>query len=429
MLALRILILSFLIPDEIGVQVGDLALSVYRIVLIALTPYILKQMISKAHRVNWNSCDLLAVLLIIWPFISFGMNTGFAASIESGGIFALEMAVPYFLVRLLVNSRSRRVELAKYVFQMTAVLFFLGLPEALLGQHFTHQLAHALVGESYTGMAEQRFGIWRALGPLDHAILFGTLCTTSVALSLNMMSLKRRYLWILAFSIGGAILSASSAPILSAMVQLSLYAWATTMQRYRNKWLILVAILAVAYLFIDVLSNRDPIRVMFSYLLLNPTTGYARYYMWILSFDVVAQSTWGMVFGYGYDIEIFNVLENDYWRILMQNTVDSFWLVVMLRHGITMLILFAVFVILVLRKGVRSSRISESRRDRRLIQAWFICALGMTLVASTVHFWGQMVCVYFIVLATCVGASTKRQSSAKVKQYEKLERRSATRAL
>ncbi|RBP52941.1 hypothetical protein [Arenicella xantha] len=409
MTAIRILIFSFLIPDEFSLTLGSLVLSGYRIVLIALAPYILWLMLKRGHDVDWNHCDVMACIVFIWPTLAFGLNTGLTAAIESGGVLALEMGVPYLLVRLNVNNYDERKKLATSFLTMVTILFLVGLPEAITGQHFTHEIAAQLTGQSYTGIADQRYGIWRAIGPMDHAILFGTLCASFVVIAITLAQRQRKFWPAVFFAGGGAVISASSAPILAILVQLGMLTWALLLRRHANKWWLLLLLFLVFYVFVDILSNRDPVRVMFSYLLINPATGYARYYMWINGIEVLTQSTWGMVFGYGYDISIFDVIDDFYSRNLMQNTVDSYWLVLMLRYGATMAALFAVFLLFVLRRSLKQTRRLSKRKDRRLMQAWFISAFAMTLIASTVHFWGQMACVYVMVLAACVGRTPPRR--------------------
>ena len=431
MTAIRLLVLSFLVPSEFNFTLGSFVLSAYRLTLICLIPYVIWTAIrkSQAGRVKWNVCDVLALTIGVWPMIAFGLNTSIGAAFESGGIQALELVLPYFLIRVHVRSHNRRVEFSKMLFLMVTILFFLGLPEAIYGRHFTHELASALSGTEYSGSPEQRFGIWRAMGPTDHAIIFGTLCALVMSAAIMLAQRRPKFWLIVAFSGFGALMSASSAPILAVLVQLAMLTWAKLTRGYRNRWWLLVGLFVIFYIVVDLLSNRDPIRVMFTYLLLNPETGYARYYMWVNSFEVAAQSTWGLIFGYGYDTEIFSIIDNQFWRNLLETTVDSFWLVSMLRFGVIILILFLVFIVLVFANSLSYVFSSNKRSERYFMQAWFITAFAMTLIATTVHFWGYMACMYMMVLAVCVGGESRRKprrqrrSKPKVTPIQPFQRR------
>ena len=425
MTALNILIFSFLIPNEFNFSIGAFTLSPYRLVLLCLTPYLVFKFLNHGSRIHWCAVDILALAACIWPTISFGLNTNFNAAIESGGIQTLELVVPYFLVRFTVNSHRQRVIFSKTLFTMVAILFVLGLPEAIFGRHFTHELAGILTGKSYSSQIENRFGIWRALGPTDHAIIFGSLCTITLSLAF-VRACYRKGRWInVGLSAGGAVLSASSAPMLAIIAQVSMLVWAGLMRGKRYRWWLLLFLILLGYVTIDVISNRDPIRLMFSYLLLNPDTGYARYYMWVYSFEIVGQTTWGLLFGYGYDIGIFQLIDNAYWRNLLENTIDSFWLVVMLRFGTIGLILFLLLAVLSLARSLRYVFGSEQRHKRVFMQAWFISTFAMTLIATTVHFWGFMASFYMILLATCVGNFPPRSRRKRVTEVTDSDRSNA----
>lgn len=407
MTAIRLLVYSFLIPSEFNFTLGSFVLGAYRLVLICLIPYVIWLVFKKSHITRWSVCDALALSVGVWPVIAFSLNTGIGAALESGGIQTLELVLPYFLIRLQVDSHEKRKSFAKILFTMVAILFFLGLPESIFGRHFTHEIASVLSGTTYTGSPEQRFGIWRVMGPTDHAIIFGALCAVTMSIAIALAQRKPKIWFIVGFSGAGTIISASSAPILAVLVQLGMLAWAKLTRGYRNKWWLLLGLFILFYIVVDMISNRDPIRVMFTYLLLNPETGYARYYMWVNSFEVAAQSTWGLLFGYGYNTDIFEIIDNMYWRNLLQTTVDSFWLILLLRFGATMLLLFSVFVILVFARSLRIIFSTNSRSERNFMQAWFVTAFAMTLIATTVHFWGYMACMYMMVIAAGVGETNK----------------------
>jgi len=416
MTAIRILILSFLIPAQFNLYIGSLYITPYRFVLLALAPYVFWLIIKKYHKTNWNLCDLFASAIFIWPIVAFSVNTSLAAGIESGGILTLETSV--------------RKAFSKLMFLIVAILFLVGLPESITGRYFIREFAGNITGNIRDIFAaEQRLGIWRAVGPTDHPILFGTVCSSITAVVIAMAMRRARYWLILICSIGGAVLSASSAPILSLMAQFGLIIWAFTFKTVKNKWWLFFICFAIGYIAIDFLSNRNPIQVMFTYLLINPSTGYARYYMWINSFIVVAQSHLGMIFGYGYDNSIFDVITNSYQRILMQHTVDSFWLVQMLRYGTTILIFYTLFLFFTFKRTATQIKHIPEKKDKRLLQAWMFSAIAMTLIATTVHFWNQMSSIYMMVLAICVsGASQhgkrKKRSSAHTKSLSALPKSS-----
>jgi hypothetical protein len=147
-----------LLPEEFGVSTGDLFISPYRFVLLGLAPYVFWLFFQKSHSINWNRCDALAVMLFIWPLIALTVNSNIWVTMESGGVFVLEMAVPYFLIRFHVNSYRSRKIFSKQMFFIVAVLFIVAIPETLTGRHFIHEFASRLVGATYNDEIIRRLG-------------------------------------------------------------------------------------------------------------------------------------------------------------------------------------------------------------------------------------------------------------------------------
>lgn len=416
-----------MLPEEFGVSIGDLFISPYRFVLLGLAPYVFWLFFQKSHSINWNRCDALAVMLFIWPLIALTVNSNIWVTMESGGVFVLEMAVPYFLIRFHVNSYRSRKIFSKQMFFIVAVLFIVAIPETLTGRPFIHEFASRLVGASYNDEIIRRLGFWRAKGPTDHAIILGAICAITFAITFTLALRERKYWWVVFFSVGGTLASLSSAPLLALLVQLALLAWVTVLRPFRLKWLCLILLLISTYLIIDIISDRDPFRVLFSYLLLTPQTGYTRYYMWLNSFSLIGQTNLGLIFGYGFDTSIYATLE-PFWERLMIRTLDSYWLVIMLRYGIVMLILFALFIIVTFSHYLRNRINITERKDHRLSEAWFISIISITLIATTVHFWGSLASIHIMFMAVCVGIQgnkKKKRQRSKVSQirlepYKKL---------
>jgi len=166
------------------------------------------------------------------------------------------------------------------------------------------------------------------------------------------------------------------------------------------------------YVVVDVASNRDPFRVAFSYLLFSEHNGYVRYYVWVNSFFVVHQSLFSALFGYGFAIEQFELVNNIFFSSLMKRSIDSYWLVNLVRYGWPMFLLLLFLVISVISKNLReTSRLKgEVRKRKPLLEAWLIVVFSYTLISFTVHFWTSMSSFYMVLLAL---ACTPVRSSIK----------------
>jgi hypothetical protein len=413
MIKLQILLFSFMVPREFNFFLGVFSVSAYRLILILLLPYVLFHLLN--NRFKWRAPDIAVLALSFWPLIAYTINTNISTGIESGGILFLELFVPYFLTRIEVKSYSHLKSLSNTILVVIALLCISAIPESIYGKAFIHEYASQLTGNSFSNTPVNRFGIWRAYGPTDHPIILGAICSIGIVISLVLAVRQKKYIVTLALSIIGVITAASSAPLLSAVAQLGLVSWSRLFSGKPHKWLLLIGLILFAYVIVDIASNRDPFRVMFSYLLFNTGNGYVRYYMWSSSMFLSLHEWQSALFGFGLSTEMFALLDTEYMQGLMTRTVDSYWLVLLLRFGWPMLIIYWLTVIAVCLQLTKS--ISHQRRinKRRLIEAWLICVIAFSLIAFTVHFWAQMTSLYMIILAAGLGIKYEKKSTVSSK--------------
>lgn len=409
---LQTLLYSFLIPKEFSILIGALSLSPYRILLILFTPWIIKQIVVK-HRFKWRPLDTFALFVCIWPAVALTFNTDFYTAIESGGIIFLETFVPFFLARLTVYNHQRLIKISKTLLIVASSMAVVALPEAITGTPYAHNIASWLTGGSFTHTPESRLGIWRAMGTSDHPIILGSICAAALPLGFALFRRGTVFISMTGLSFLGVIASVSSGPILSIVAQLSLYVWSVFTRGVKSKWWKLILLIASLYILIDIASNRDPFRVMFSYLLFNEHNGYVRYSMWANSLFLAGQSIQSFMVGYGFSTDMMSLLDNAFWTQLMTVTVDSYWMVILLRYGAPILLLHALLITLVLRASLKNHKHNKSKSERPLIQAWFFTATCLSLVACTVHFWGPTVSIFFIVLGVCSMGTSQRSARKK----------------
>lgn len=413
---LQTLLYSFLIPKEFSILIGSLSISPYRLLLILFAPWVIKQLIFK-RRFDWQLLDTIALLVCIWPTIALFFNTGYLTAIESGGIIFLETFIPFFIARLTVHNYERMVSVSKTLLIVASLMAVIAIPEAITGQPFAHNISSLITGTPFNYSPESRLGIWRSYGPTDHPIILGSICAAALPLGIALRRRRRLYLNMTGLSFIGVIASASSGPILALVVQFSLYLWSILNRGRKNKWWKLLLLITVFYILIDIISNRDPLRVMFSYLLFNEHNGYVRYNMWSNSLFLAGQTAKSFFVGYGFSTDMMSLLDNMFWTQLMSATIDSYWMVILLRYGAPILFLNSLLVALVLRANLKNHQPNKSQRERSLIQAWFFTAICLSLVACTVHFWGSTISLFFIVLGVA-SMTNKQRSLSKTKRVK-----------
>ena len=407
LLLLSILLFSFLVPREFHFSLGSLQLNISRVWLLFLVPYVLFNIIF-LKPFKWSRVDFFAICIFLWPFIAFSVTSGFLVALESGGVLFLETAIPYFLTRIAIRDYASLKSLSIKVLFCITILVLLAVPESITGKFFVHDFSASITGNPFFYSISRRLGLWRAMGPMDHPIILGTICSSGLLIAYALSKRQPRYYFNVVCCLLGTFVSLSSGPLLTAISQVGLATWSKILSKSKSRWITLIVLILIAYILVDIYSNRDPFRVMFSYLLFNTGTGYARYYMWINSIFLVNYDLLSMFFGYGNSNEYFSLLKDPYWQYVMSKSVDSFWLVKLLYFGWPILLFFLTFIVLLFRLLWRKSLTTSEAKERNLIQAWMFAGLSLTLVAFTVDFWGHMVSYYFIVLAGAIGVVTKK---------------------
>ncbi len=410
MLLFKTLFLFILIPREFSFFLGPLSLTPYRVLLTAIAPLVIYSIISR-RKFKWSAPDTFATLLCVWPILALTINSGLLKGIESGGILFLELFIPFFLARQTMISYER---LKKFTIFLLSVIFILvvpAIPETITGKNYIHDFFTAITGNPFFIRDEQRLGLWRARSFIDSSIIFGAICSIGFVLALSMLRRHYKYLFYAGVSVAGVIASVSSAPLLGLVSQFGFFVWSKLMDRKAYKWTILIIILLTVYILIDIASNRDPFRVAFSYLLFSEHNGYIRYYMWINSIFLINQSFFSALFGYGFSLEHFDLIDNFFFSNIMKKSVDSYWLVNLLRYGWPMFCLLGFLVVSVLRHNVNQvPKLKTLKNERNLLEGWFITVLGYTLISFSVHFWGGASSIYMIILAcACTSVSHKKR--------------------
>jgi hypothetical protein len=173
-------------------------------------------------------------------------------------------------------------------------------------------------------------------------------------------------------------LSLSSGALLSIIFQVGLISWAWAMRPVKHKWLILFALFAVAYVVIDIMSTRSPIRVFMTYATFSPHNAYWR----ATIFEWGMQNVWNN--------PIVGLGRNDWVRPAWMHSasVDNFWLLVAMRYGIPGFVFLAVgCLISLLQVGWRD--FGQNVKLQQFRHAWIFTFIGLTFSLATVHVWAS----------------------------------------
>jgi O-antigen ligase len=166
--------------------------------------------------------------------------------------------------------------------------------------------------------------------------------------------------------------SLSSGPLLAVALQIIMIGWGWIT---RNAWWALIGLAVIAYVAIDLLSNRTPVQVLISYLTFSPANAYTRLAIWNFGSAEVLRHP---LFGIG-----LNNWERPSW---MTSSVDNFWLATAMRYGLP--------GVLLLMAGIAANLVQIIRADlpdrlKPVRDGYVIATVGTLMVLSTVHVWGS----------------------------------------
>lgn len=384
MLAVRLFLLSLVVPIEFSLEVFTLRFTLNRLILILLLPYLLVTL-------RWSilrKYDYYIILFCSLIMLSVTINSG-ASGLQLSGITAIETLTPYLLAKKYITDEQKFSIIIKLMSSIIILLAIIGITESFIGIHYIHTISSSLTGYSYHLVYEERIGLTRAYSTFEHPILFGTFCASF--LSLAWFTLYRKRIRVMAIVIG-TFSSLSSAPLLVLNLQIFFIIWDYLAKRFKNKWNILYYATGFCYLFISIFSNRTPFIVITSYITFNPATAYYRKLIWDYGIINILNNP---IFGLGY---------NDWERIhwMVSATIDNFWLLIAMRHGILTLLVLLSAIFLIIFDIKKAMTMASSKYLNNLRLAWIFSVVSLMIAGCTVAFWAIIYVYFFFFLGAGV---------------------------
>ncbi|MGR3465595.1 O-antigen ligase family protein [Limimaricola sp.] len=367
----RFYLLALVVP--LFFQLGPLTMTGLRLLLLLVTvPLTLNLLRGRYGRIL--PTDILFLLHLLWSVVSLAVNSP-AQLVENAGSTGIEFIGGYAIGRACIRDRTQFAALIRALAVVVVLLSPFALFESLTGRAVLLEWLARLPGVTGNGIVPMplRLGLDRAQTVFAHPIHHGLFCATAFSLAVvglrGQIPAPARMLLGLVIAVTAA-LSGSSAALAAVALQLGLILWDRGLRPVTGHWWLLVALLACAYVAVDLLSNRTPLRVFMSHATLAPQTAYYR----LMIHEHGLQNVWANpVFGLG-----LNDWQRPGW---MGRTVDSFWLLTAMRHGLPGVLLLAAGYIV----GMWQVGRSRAARDVRL--SWMFTFLGLSLVLFTVHIW------------------------------------------
>lgn len=391
-------LLSLLLP--ISFQIGGLHMSPYRLMLLAMFLPLTGRWLSGRCGPK-NVVDWAMFFSVLWIMFSLIVVHGLGR-IQFAGITFIEIFGGYLAGRCFTHKAADLDRMAKLLFLMILFLLPLAIVEAtmgvrpitgLLGKAFN---THFWVASEY----EQRLGMNRAQTVFEHPILHGVFCAATF--SLLHLVLRRpdgspQRLRRSGYALATGFFGLSMGGLLPMFIQIGLLVWDRVLRNVASRWKILLGLTLLAYVMIDLASNRTPFGVFVSYLTFNSATSYMR----ILIFDFGMQNVWAN--------PLFGIGLNDWARPgWMLPTVDNFWLLTAMRSGIPAFLLMATAVIVAIRRLM--APVADAREASRR-KALAFTLIGISVSLCTVHIWGSTSAFVMCLIGAAASALTRQQEA------------------
>jgi len=383
-------IISLIIP--VYFTIASMRLSPYRVILLlSFIPTLGIWMSGKAGRLR--TADFLLIGFCLWSMLATVQNNGFGR-FQFSAMYVVETLGAYMLGRVLVRDLNSFLVVTRTLFWVLLFLIPFAAIESYTAKSFYLSLFKVFGQTIAPSGYDPRLGLDRAQVAFDHPILYGVFASSTFSLLYFMPRrkdpLKVAGLWRAFASLGATFFSLSSGAFIPIGMQLGLIAWDRILTFIRWRWKLLVGLFVLAYVTVDMLSNRTPFQVFASMLAFNGST----YYWRVLIYQYGMQNVWAdPLFGFG--------LGGNWVRPswMATSTVDNHWLLMAMRYGIPgFLLIFGTYVTIII-SLIRAKISSQVVANQR--QALIFAFIGTGIAMSTVFLWNSV----YVHLMFLLGAS------------------------
>ena len=386
-------VLSIFIPVEFHYLVGTLRIEAYRVILgLALIYAFLNitHVLKKADII-----DVLLFFFVLLASASLIYNHGLQKGIESAGILTIEILGAFYLARLFILTPKDYYQINMWFVIILALLVFFSIYEAFAKHRILHEWAKNITGHDsldyrlYTHYYI-RMGIMRTTNLFAHPILYGTIGAIffPFIVLLTIYKFKISNLLKTIAILIGMVSTLSSAPLLSVAFQGMTAVLTRFWSGGKRFWFGFGFLALSGMILINSISNRGFFAILISYLTFNPVTGYYRMLQWEYSMDDIM------------DHPLFGIGLHDWTRPdWMNSSIDSFWLLMTLQHGIIASSLL-LFVCLYAVFHVLNSLHKHHPASRWMAQSWILAFMSLILIGFTVDYFGKIQPLFFFVLGS-----------------------------
>lgn len=309
-------------------------------------------------------CDFLAPATAAWMIVASIGSAGVNAIPTAGGD-ALDFLGGYLLARAYFFGCPALDTFVRVLKVFAFIAIILAVAQSVSGSMI---ITREAVSED-----QLRNGWLRAPSTFDHPIMFGIFCALTAAILLYWEKTLLRRSVAIGVCFLGCMSSLSSAALMAFSIILAAFTYDQLLKQYSWRWSALWTIIGT-FSFVVFVVTAHPLSWVLSHLTYDPQTGFYRIMIWDTGMAYIAQSP---VIGYGY---LFN-------NAILDATIDSVWLVLALRFGVPMIVLFFLTNVSVFLPNHRNFEVTNDVHMDQMRRAFTLVLLIFMFTGLTVHFW------------------------------------------
>jgi hypothetical protein len=385
---LKYFVLSLFLPEGLSLFVGDFRLSPQRLALIVLLIVAALRGGARKRHLALVPSDIFSVAAGTWMILAAIMTDGLTAAFKGGAASALEFTGTYYVFRYFLGDSDSAVRVIRFSCKVVVGVICIGLIDWLTGTLFTYEAVKSITGYSKESIdvgliigAESvyRNGHIRAMGPLEHSILFGAVCGWFGALAFSVFSSRLFSGCVAMFAMLGVLASQARGPLAAYVILLGLVYFASLTKHFRVRWKILGGLVGV-YLFTVFLFSGSPVATLLRFGGISPEAGWYRELIWTTAVPQLMKSPF---FGLGL-VPAWDWQGTD----LAGWSVDAFWLESAMQYGIPGSVLIFLTMSGAFWRGSVDRSPYLSDRERVLSVTLGLLVTVIIFLGFTVHFWG-----------------------------------------
>jgi O-Antigen ligase len=384
-LRLKLLVAALFLPEGLSFFVGDFRLSAERLLLIIFFIAAVVRRMNTPEIIRVPS-DIMAPAAAVWIILA-GTVTGGFTGLKGAGIEAIELTGSYYAFRHFLGPVDSSVRVIRFSCKLIIVVVGVALLDPLTGNLFTYDFVKGFTGYAKLnyehaiavhGDSLFRNGLVRAMGPLEHSILFGCVCIWFGTLAFSTFP-SRLFGWSVAsIALIGVWFSQARGPLLGYLIAFALAIFYFATKGFTARWKVLGSLAALAIAVIFAFSG-SPVATLAKLTGVSPETAWYREAIWYTASPLVAKSP---IFGTGGAWD---------WRAhggLTSDSVDNFWLKAAMSYGVPGAILIFLTMAGAFWLGPVDRSPYLSLQERRLSRALGLVTVTAVFLGFTVHFWG-----------------------------------------